>query len=108
MSQPLTYSKRKQLYDRQHGKCFYCKTSISRLQDMGMEHVLPRSKGGRDARFNLVGSCKPCDTLKADIASRTEAEAHIAKLRAFWEQNGDVIETIIADKQYLLRHPGPV
>jgi hypothetical protein len=67
---------------------------------MEIDHVLPNSKGGRDADFNFVGCCGVRNDLKGNIASREEAEAYMARLRQFWERNGEQIEAIVADKQY--------
>ena len=96
-------SKREQPYSIQKGQCFYCLVQIRSVRDMEIDHVLPNSKGGRDADCNVVGYCGACNDLKGNIASRAEAEGYMARLRQFWKRNGEQIEAIVADKQYLFR-----
>jgi 5-methylcytosine-specific restriction endonuclease McrA len=32
-----------------------------------LDHVIPQSKGGKDAWDNLVTACRPCNHAKADL-----------------------------------------
>ncbi|HLY72684.1 MAG TPA: HNH endonuclease signature motif containing protein [Planctomycetota bacterium] len=58
--------------------CFYCgRTSIV------MDHVTPRSKGGRDVSDNLVPSCFRCNTLKG---TKTAQEYITTTERLMWEE----------------------
>lgn len=43
------------------------------MRDCNIDHLLPRALGGTNDFSNLVMSCKPCNTGKADRAP-TEAE----------------------------------
>lgn len=45
--------------------CQYCgkKFDMAKLQ---LEHVLPKSKGGKKTMDNIVTSCKPCNDKKAN------------------------------------------
>ena len=47
-------------------RCAYCGRAASTV-----DHVLPRSRGGRDTWENLVAACLPCNGRKGD---RTPAE----------------------------------
>ena len=96
-------SQRERHSNVQKGQCFYCPVQIRNVRDMEIDHVLQKSKGGRDADCNVVGCCGACNDLKGDISSREEAEAYIAGLWQFWERNGEQIEAIVADKQYVFR-----
>ena len=49
-------------------RCQYC-GSAERLT---LDHVLPRSRGGKDAWENLVAACTPCNNKKSN---RTPEEA---------------------------------
>lgn len=49
-------------YDRQKGKCFWCKAKVK--DDYHVDHVIPLSRGGRDSRENLVISCPHCNISK--------------------------------------------
>lgn len=45
--------------------CAYCAQRF-RFDQLDMEHIVPRSKGGEDSWMNLVTSCKACNNRKAD------------------------------------------
>jgi 5-methylcytosine-specific restriction endonuclease McrA len=59
---------RKNVIRRDGHRCQYC-GSKDRLT---IDHVMPRSRGGRDAWDNLVAACVPCNNRKG---SRTPSEA---------------------------------
>ena len=43
--------------------CYYCGVKINR-RTMEIDHIVPISKGGAHAGFNLVGTCKACNRTK--------------------------------------------
>lgn len=45
--------------------CAYCAQRF-RFDQLDMEHIVPRSKGGEDSWMNLVAACKACNHRKAD------------------------------------------
>jgi hypothetical protein len=45
--------------------CAYCAQRF-RFDQLDMEHIVPRSKGGEDSWMNLVAACKACNNRKAD------------------------------------------
>lgn len=45
--------------------CAYCAQRF-RNDQLDMEHIIPRSKGGADSWMNLVAACKACNNRKAD------------------------------------------
>jgi 5-methylcytosine-specific restriction endonuclease McrA len=50
-------------------KCAYCGAARQRLT---IDHIIPKSKGGKADFENCVSSCKPCNNKKGD---RTPREA---------------------------------
>jgi hypothetical protein len=71
-----------QTYESQSGSCYYCRTTMvlapadpaEPLDDPRMatwDHLIPKGRGGTNARENLVLSCRSCNLRKG---SRTEAE----------------------------------
>lgn len=51
--------------------CAYCAQKF-RANELDMEHIVPRSKGGEDSWMNLVAACRSCNMRKAN---RTPEEA---------------------------------
>jgi 5-methylcytosine-specific restriction endonuclease McrA len=65
---------RKNILRRDRYRCQYC-ASRDRLT---VDHVLPRSRGGKDSWENLVVACTPCNNKKG---SRTPDEAGMQLIR---------------------------
>jgi 5-methylcytosine-specific restriction endonuclease McrA len=51
-------------YDRQKGKCFYCKKKVG--IDYHVDHVVPLSLGGSNGPENLVIACPSCNCRKSN------------------------------------------
>jgi len=52
---------RKAVFTREGGRCAYCGGPSSTL-----DHVVPRSRGGRHTWENVVAACQRCNHAKAD------------------------------------------
>ncbi|TAE75363.1 MAG: HNH endonuclease [Bacteroidetes bacterium] len=65
---------RQNIFKRDGGKCQYCGTT----HDLTLDHVLPRSRGGKSSWENLATACKPCNSRKGD---RTPQEAKMSLTR---------------------------
>lgn len=61
---------RRNILKRDNNCCQYCGSS----QDLTIDHVVPRSRGGRDSWQNLVAACNECNLQKGD---RTPDEANM-------------------------------
>lgn len=68
----LTYDKsprfhmrltRKNIYDRDNHKCQYCGKKFP-TDELNIDHVIPRSRGGKNTWDNLVCSCIKCNRKK--------------------------------------------
>jgi hypothetical protein len=59
---PLRLSRR-HVYMRDEYRCQYCGTQPG-IKELNLDHVLPRSRGGRSTWENLVTSCRPCNLSK--------------------------------------------
>jgi 5-methylcytosine-specific restriction endonuclease McrA len=55
---PLT---RRAVFARDGGRCVYCRAPATSI-----DHVLPRSRGGRHVWENVVSCCRRCNHAKAD------------------------------------------
>lgn len=68
----VTFSRRN-IYKRDHYMCQYCSVQPG-SEDLTIDHVLPRSRGGTSTWENCVLACLDCNKRKAD---RTPTEAHM-------------------------------
>ncbi len=61
----VPYSKRN-VFIRDNQTCQFCGVHIHDINNCTVDHVTPRSKGGRSTFENCVTACKPCNHKKAD------------------------------------------
>jgi 5-methylcytosine-specific restriction endonuclease McrA len=52
---------RRAVFARDGGRCVYCGSAASTI-----DHVVPRSRGGRHVWENVVAACNRCNHVKAD------------------------------------------
>lgn len=50
------------IYKRDDHMCQYCGS----FNNLTIDHVIPRSRGGKDTWDNMVAACMPCNTHKGD------------------------------------------
>lgn len=55
--------KRLEILKRDNYQCFYCKCSLQE-NNFYLDHLHPQSNGGFNWKYNLVTSCKTCNTRK--------------------------------------------
>lgn len=76
----LTYDKmpprtirltRRNVYSRDSNTCQYCGKKF-KTENLNLDHVIPKSKGGKNSWDNIVCSCIDCNSKKAN---RTPREA---------------------------------
>ena len=68
---------RRNLFARDHHRCQYCRRALPNNQ-LTLDHVLPRSRGGETSWENVVCACVHCNTAKGD---RTPCEASMPLMR---------------------------
>ena len=61
---------RQNIFKRDAHQCQYCGTH----EDLTLDHVMPKSRGGKSSWDNLVTACKSCNSKKGDY---TPDEAHL-------------------------------
>jgi 5-methylcytosine-specific restriction endonuclease McrA len=69
---PLAVTRRGVL-KRDNFTCQYCGRSLHPCE-LTLDHVVPRSRGGKNCWENVVAACKPCNHRKGN---HTPAEAHM-------------------------------
>lgn len=65
------------IYARDHDTCQYCGKTLPRAE-LNLDHVLPRSQGGKTSWENVVCSCVPCNLRKG---GRTPEQARMHLLK---------------------------
>lgn len=68
---------RRNIYFRDANTCQYCGRRF-KAPDLNIDHVVPKSRGGRDSWENLVCACVPCNIRKAN---KTPREAGMSLVR---------------------------
>lgn len=58
---------RRNIYMRDHYTCQYCGVQPPK-EDLTIDHIIPRSKGGRSTWENVVLACQRCNTRKGSKA----------------------------------------
>lgn len=53
---------RAMIYKRDENKCQYCGST----RHLTIDHIIPKSRGGKDTWENMVVSCSTCNTRKGD------------------------------------------
>jgi 5-methylcytosine-specific restriction endonuclease McrA len=56
---------RRNIYEHYNHRCCYCGEKFN-TAELNLEHVLPRSRGGKTDWSNIVTACMPCNLKKAD------------------------------------------
>jgi 5-methylcytosine-specific restriction endonuclease McrA len=68
---------RQNIYLRDNSTCQYCGQTKARV-DLNLDHVVPKSQGGKSTWENIVCSCIKCNLKKG---GRTPKEAHMKLLK---------------------------
>lgn len=68
---------RRNIFERDKSTCQYCGKKLAK-SELTIDHVVPRSRGGRDTWDNLVLACVKCNVRKGD---QTPAEACMPLIR---------------------------
>jgi 5-methylcytosine-specific restriction endonuclease McrA len=61
---------RKRIYKRDNNQCVYCGSE----KNLTIDHIIPRSRGGKNSWVNLVTCCSYCNLKKAN---KTPEEANM-------------------------------
>jgi hypothetical protein len=56
---------RRNIFLRDNYTCVYCQKQLN-TEELSVDHILPKSRGGKDTWENLATACKSCNCLKGD------------------------------------------
>jgi hypothetical protein len=87
---------RRNLMLRDQHQCQYCGKRPP-LRDLNIDHVMPRSRGGRDSWENLVTSCRFCNVRKG---RRTPEEANMKLARKPFRPTWTFTAQLIGEADY--------
>ena len=65
MRKSLAFSK-KNILRRDNYTCQYCKDTV---QPLTVDHIMPKSRGGKTTWTNVVVACKPCNLGKGNLTA---------------------------------------
>jgi len=58
---------RTNIYKRDRYRCRYCNKSLKTNNSITIDHIIPKSRGGKDTWENTVTSCVECNYKKKDL-----------------------------------------
>jgi len=88
---------RKNLFARDKNSCQYCGKKFS-TKELNIDHVLPKSRGGRETWENLVCACLKCNNRKSN---RTPEEAGMKLIKVPKKPRfSPLIRVKIRDRKY--------
>lgn len=61
----IAVGKRNKIFSRDQYTCFYCGYA-GESKELTIDHILPKSKGGDSSAYNLITSCRKCNSDKGD------------------------------------------
>jgi hypothetical protein len=78
------------VFERDKFTCIYCgKSSIEDYSELHIDHIYPKSKGGKDIAKNMVTSCSRCNTEKHDMVLNDDVlERVLSEVESRNKQNG--------------------
>lgn len=96
----IRQEKRLAIYLRDGLACAWCGQAVEDGVRLTLDHLTPRSKGGRNDERNLVTSCGRCNSSRADRSVRVFARGLAAYLN-----HGVRAEQIVAHVRETSRRP---
>ena len=75
---------------RDNNQCQYCGNYFS-TDKLTMDHVIPKSRGGKNTWENLVAACKKCNQKKG---SRTSQESGMIPLKKPIRPKANILRTV--------------
>ena len=85
-----TSGSRKSVFKRDNHICQYCQKSFGE-KELTLDHVLPKSRGGKKSWTNIVSACKKCNQKKGD---KTPAEAGMKLFKVPKKPKNNIVDSI--------------
>jgi 5-methylcytosine-specific restriction endonuclease McrA len=82
---------RRNIYEHYGFRCCYCGHRYT-THELNLEHVLPKSRGGKTDWTNIVTSCVPCNLKKADrLPEEARMKLLIKPSRPKWKGSASLV-----------------
>lgn len=65
----ITSGIKSKLLIEQDNKCYFCQCVLT-IEEATVDHLVPRSKGGKTNKANCVAACKPCNNKKGSMSEQ--------------------------------------
>ena len=105
--------RREEVFARDDHRCVYCGAELPPEQ-LTVDHVQPRVRGGDRSGGNLVTACGPCNVRKGHrrlaefLADEPEAAAHFFhRARHVWPRHLRALAEDVAARRRGASRPGP-
>lgn len=86
------------------GHCVYCGILVYERENLNIDHIIPKSKGGKTKFDNLIPSCKSCNSFKGALTASefaTKAIRKIDELLTEIHKWHNIIKIMEANKDHL-------
>jgi 5-methylcytosine-specific restriction endonuclease McrA len=93
---------RRNILARDENRCQYCGKRLSASQ-LSLDHVTPKSRGGKSTWMNVVAACNPCNTRKGGRMP-WEASMKLRKAPAVPRKNPALADKIQSGRYQVWRH----
>lgn len=97
----VQFPTKRNIWKRDNYTCGYTGAKLSR-EDLSVDHIMPKSRGGKDEWSNLITCCKRLNSVKSD---KTPSEAG---LKLLWHPdkptNGLVFDTVRSEWDIFLNN----
>ncbi len=81
---------RKSIFKRDDNVCQYCHKSFGD-KELTLDHVLPKSRGGKKSWTNMVAACKKCNQKKGN---KTPTEAGMELFKAPKKPKNNIVDSM--------------
>lgn len=78
----LTKSKRRTVWERDGGRCHYCREAVPAGPQRSLDHVWPKVLGGSNRNDNLVAACIPCNEARGEATDKCRCAFCIAATKS--------------------------
>lgn len=84
---------KKEIHKRDNYTCYYCGEKYD-IDFLHLDHIIPKSQGGKDRKENLTTACETCNLIKGELSNKSFLEKVIKKYEFHIEQSNYFMKII--------------